>query len=166
MKALVFILTVLMSAGCQNKPDNRSSSGNKKAADLIEVNKALISEDREKISDYISRSDLIFTETNTGLWYSIIRKGSGDTVMTGNSVMFDFECKLLNGNPCYSGTQTIRVGYAGAESGVTEGLQMMQVGSDYLFIIPPYLAYGLTGDGDRIPGRAILIYRIRIKDIS
>ena len=53
-------------------------------------------------------------------------------------------------------SQTIRVGYAGAESGVTEGLQMMSEGSDFIFIIPPYLAYGHTGDGDRIPGRAIL----------
>jgi len=43
---------------------------------------------------------------------------------------------------------------------------MMQEGSDYLFIVPPYLAFGLTGDGAKIPGRAILIYRIRIRDIK
>ncbi|MZQ80461.1 MAG: peptidylprolyl isomerase, partial [Bacteroidales bacterium] len=64
------------------------------------------------------------------------------------------------------GNQTIRVGYTDAGSGVTEGLQMMQEGSDYLFIVPPYLAFGLTGDGAKIPGRAILIYRIRVRDIN
>ncbi len=165
MRQAIFILLIILIAGCQNKPDSRSSAVKHSGADLIEINKTLISEDRKAISEFVGKSDLEFKETDTGLWYSILNRGSGDTVRTGDNVSFDFECKLLNGNPCYSGTQTIRVGYTGAESGVTEGLQMMQKGSDFLFIIPPYLAHGLTGDGDRIPGRAILVYRIRIKDI-
>jgi FKBP-type peptidyl-prolyl cis-trans isomerase len=165
MRQALFILLILSYTGCQNKPDNRSTAVKHSGADLIEINKTLISEDRKTITEFVGKSDLKFTETGTGLWYSILNDGSGDTVRTGDNVSFDFECTLLNGNPCYSGTQTIRVGYTGAESGVTEGLQMMQEGSDFLFIIPPYLAYGLTGDGDRIPGRAILVYRIRIKDI-
>ncbi len=166
MRPVVFILMLLIIAGCQNKPDKRSKAVNPSGADLIEINKSLITEDRATISDFLSKSDHLFTETNTGLWYSILEQGTGDTVRTGDDVRFDFECTLLNGTPCYSGIQTIRVGYTGAESGVTEGLKMMQNGSDYLFIIPPYLAYGLTGDGNRIPVRAILMYRIRIKEIS
>jgi FKBP-type peptidyl-prolyl cis-trans isomerase len=165
MRQVLLIFLIITYTGCQNKPDSRSTAVKHTGADLIEINKTLISEDRKTISEFVGKSDLKFTETGTGLWYSILNRGSGDTVRTGDNVSFDFECKLLNGNPCYSGTQTIRVGYTGAESGVTEGLQMMQEGSDFMFIIPPYLAYGLTGDGDRIPGRAILIYRIRIKDI-
>jgi len=166
MRQALFILLLLAVTACQNKPDSRSSAAKPSGTNLIEINKSLITEDRETICDFIGKSEHLFTETNTGLWYSILEKGTGDTVRTGDNVSFDFECTLLNGSPCYSGTQTIRVGYTGSESGVTEGLQMMQEGSDYLFIIPPYLAYGLTGDGDRIPGRAILIYRLRIKDIS
>jgi len=166
MRLLTAILILTCLAGCQNKPDNRSSVQTRTESELIELNKSLINQDRTVIAEYLSSSDRTFTETNTGLWYSVLTEGTGGTVKTGNSVTFDYECTLLNGSPCYSGTQTIRVGYAGAESGVTEGLQLMQVGSDYLFIIPPYLAYGHTGDGDRIPGRAILIYRIRIKEIS
>ena len=166
MRTFVFLLTLLITAGCQNKPDNRSQAGKTSGTDLIEINKSLIAEDHATILAFIGKSDLVFTETNTGLWYSILEHGSGDTVRTGDDVKFDFECTLLNSTPCYSGIQTVRVGYTGAESGVTEGLKMMQVGSDYLYIIPPYLAYGLTGDGNKIPGRAILIYRIRIKDID
>lgn len=160
------VLIAVIVSGCQNKPDSRSKASPRTEAELIELNKSLISRDRNTINDYISKSDRSFTETNTGLWYSIIGNGSGPVVRTGDNVNFDYECTLLNGNPCYSGTQTIRVGYTDAGSGVTEGLQMMQKGSDYLFIVPPYLAFGLTGDGARIPGRAILIYRIRIRDIN
>ena len=166
MKLFIPILTLLLLPGCQNKPDSRSSSQSRTETELIDLNKSLITQDRAVIAEYISRNELSFRETNTGLWYSVLAEGKGDTVNTGDNVTYDYECSLLDGKICYSGSQTIRVGYAGAESGVTEGLQLMREGSDFMFIMPPYLAYGHTGDGDRIPGRAILVYRIRVKDIS
>jgi len=165
-QATYIVMIAVIAISCQNKPDSRSKATPRTEAELIEINRSLITQDRNTINEYISKSDRSFTETNTGLWYSIIGNGSGPAVKTGDNVSFDYECTLLNGNPCYSGTQTIRVGYTDAGSGVTEGLQMMQKGSDYLFIVPPYLAFGLTGDGTKIPGRSILIYRIRIKDIN
>lgn len=165
-RAMTVLIIAALAAGCQNKPDTRSTAAPRTEAELIEINKSMITKDRSTISDFVSKSKRSFTETNTGLWYSVLGDGSGPAVKAGDNVSFDYECTLLNGDPCYSGTQTIRVGYTDAGSGVTEGLMLMQKGSDYLFIVPPYLAYGLTGDGARIPGRAILIYRIRIKDIS
>ncbi|MFN2313712.1 MAG: FKBP-type peptidyl-prolyl cis-trans isomerase [Bacteroidales bacterium] len=166
MKLIIPILLIFLWPGCQNKPDNKSSSKARTESELIDLNKSLITKDRGIITEYLSKSQQIYSETNTGLWYSILTEGSGEKVKTGDNVTFDYECTLLDGSPCYSGSQTIRVGYAGAESGVTEGLQLMNKGSDYRFIIPPYLAYGHTGDGSRIPGRAILIYRIRIMEIN
>jgi len=165
MRTAIIISFVLLLTGCQNKPDTRSNAAPRTEAELIEINRSLITQDRQQITGYLSKTNRRFTETNTGLWYSVLEAGKGQTVKTGDDVSYDFECTLLNGDPCYSGTQTIRVGYTDAGSGVTEGLQMMQEGSDYLFIVPPYLAFGLTGDGAKIPGRAILVYRIRIKDI-
>jgi FKBP-type peptidyl-prolyl cis-trans isomerase len=162
----ILILSVLACSGCQNKPDNRSSSKAPTESELIDLNKSLITKDRRVITEYLGRNRQPFSETNTGLWYSILSEGSGEKVKTGDNVTFDYECTLLDGSPCYSGSRTIRVGYSGAESGVTEGLQLMNRGSDYLFIIPPYLAYGHTGDGGRIPGRAIIVYRIRIMEIN
>lgn len=158
-------MIMVLAAGCQNKPDTRSTAAPRTEDELIQINRTMITQDREQINGYLKKTNRQFTETNTGLWYSVLENGSGPAVKTGDNVSFDFECTLLNGEPCYSGTQTIRVGYTDAGSGVTEGLQLMQEGSDFLFIVPPYLAFGLTGDGGKIPGRAILLYRIRIKDI-
>jgi len=166
MKTVVTILLLILLSGCQNKPDSRSSTKPRTESEMIDLNKSLITQDRGVITEYLNRNPNTFIETNTGLWYHVLSEGQGEKVKTGDNVTYDYECTLLDGSPCYSGTQTIRVGYAGAERGVTEGLQMMNRGSDYLFIIPPYLAYGHTGDGDRIPGRAILLYRIRIKEIN
>ena len=165
MRTALIIVMMVLAAGCQNKPDTKSTAAPRTEDELIRINRTMITQDREQITVYLKKTNRQFTETNTGLWYSVLENGSGPAVKTGDNVSFDFECTLLNGEPCYSGTQTIRVGYTDAGSGVTEGLQLMQEGSDYLFIVPPYLAFGLTGDGGKIPGRAILLYRIRIKDI-
>jgi len=165
MKTALILMIMVLAAGCQNKPDTRSTAAPRTEDELIQINRTMITQDREQINGYLKKTNRQFTETNTGLWYSVLENGSGPSVKTGDNVSYDFECTLLNGEPCYSGTQTIRVGYTDAGSGVTEGLQLMQEGSDFLFIVPPYLAFGLTGDGGKIPGRAILLYRIRIKDI-
>lgn len=165
MRTILLILIMSMAAGCQNKPDTRSTAAPRTEDELIHINRSMLTQDREQITGYLKKTNRQFTETNTGLWYSILENGTGPVVKTGDNVSYDFECTLLSGEPCYSGTQTIRVGYTDAGSGVTEGLHLMQEGSDYLFIVPPYLAFGLTGDGGKIPGRAILLYRIRIKDI-
>ena len=165
MRTGIHILILIFLTGCLNKPDNKSSVKQAPGTDLIELNRSLITSDRQMITDYISKSDISFKETETGLWYSIVDKGGGEAIKTGDDVSYYFECKLIDGNPCYSGSNTLRVGYASVERGVTEGLQLMKPGSDYIFIIPPYLAHGLTGDGRKIPGRSILIYRIKIKEV-
>jgi len=165
MRTVIHIMILIFLTGCLNKPDNRSFVKQSPGTDLIELNKSLITNDRVLITDYISKSDLSFRETETGLWYSIVEKGGGEAIKTGDDVSYYFECKLIDGNPCYSGSNTLRVGYASVERGITEGLQLMKPGSDFIFIIPPYLAHGHTGDGRKIPGRSILIYRIKIKEV-
>jgi len=165
MRTVINILILLFLTGCLNKPDTRSSVKQASETDLIELNRSRITSDRVLITDYVSKSNLSFTETETGLWYSIVDKGAGEAIKTGDDVSYYFDCRLIDGNPCYSGSNSLRVGYASVERGVTEGLQLMKPGSEYIFIIPPYLAHGLTGDGQKIPGRSILIYRIKIKEV-
>jgi FKBP-type peptidyl-prolyl cis-trans isomerase len=164
--SILFLVVMFMFTGCQNKPDRRSTAAPRSEKELIELNRSMVSHDRNIINEYIGKSSHTFTETETGLWYSVLKNGTGPVIKTGDNVRYEFECTLLTGDACYNGTQTIRVGFTDAGSGVTEGLQLMQEGSDYLFIVPPYLAYGLTGDGGKIPGRAILVYRIRIMEVS
>ena len=55
-----------------------------------------------------------------------------------------------------------RVGFSTIESGLLEGLKLMRPGSEFVFIIPPYLAHGIPGDGYQIPGRSVIVYRIKI----
>lgn len=166
MRSLFIISFLVILAGCHTRPDSATGPKKLSETDLIEMNRSRIASDRKQITEYISKSDVSFTETATGLWYAITVTGDGRPVKMGDNVLFDYECRLLDGKPCYSGTKEVRIGYSDTESGITEGLQLMHRGDESLFIIPPYLAWGLTGDGNKIPGRSILVYHVRVKEVN
>ncbi|MCK7530270.1 MAG: hypothetical protein MZV63_04050 [Marinilabiliales bacterium] len=74
-----FLLIVMLACvtGCQNNPGNRSSSVSSSEERMIELNKSIITSDRQLITGYISKSDLPYSETPTGLWYTVLEKGRG-----------------------------------------------------------------------------------------
>jgi FKBP-type peptidyl-prolyl cis-trans isomerase FkpA len=48
------------------------------------------------------------------------------------------------------------------EPGLNEGLRILKPGAEAIFILPPFLAYGLLGDGKMIPSRSVIVYNIKI----
>lgn len=165
-KIIFYILLAATAASCsggrnQHRADERPDGHN-----LIEINRNIIARDHELIISYCERKGITANETPTGLWYAEMESGKGPLVKDGDIITFEYECSLLDGTVCYSssvtGPKNTRVGYSTIESGLLEGLKMMNRGSEYLFIIPPYLAYGIPGDGNQIPGRSVIVYRIRI----
>ncbi len=54
MKTLLTILIIFLVPGCQNKPDNRSTATPRTEAALIELNRSMISHDREAISAFLA----------------------------------------------------------------------------------------------------------------
>ena len=48
------------------------------------------------------------------------------------------------------------------ETGLNEGLKLLKPGAEAIFIIPPFLAYGLVGDRKMIPSRAVIVYNVNI----
>ncbi len=78
----------------------------------------------------------------------------------------EYNCSLLDGTICYSseesGPEEVLIGRSEMTAGLNQGLRMLKPGGEAVFIIPPYLAYGLKGDGNKIPARSIIVYEIRI----
>ena len=54
------------------------------------------------------------------------------------------------------------IGRSEMAAGLNEGLKMLKPGGEAVFIIPPFLAYGLKGDGNKIPARSIIVYEIKM----
>jgi FKBP-type peptidyl-prolyl cis-trans isomerase len=105
-------------------------------------------------------------ELPTGLWYQIIKEGNGKLFTDNDKVVLNYECSLLDGTKCYSskdlGQKEVILGRSEVEPGLNEGLRLLKPGSEAIFIIPPFLAYGLIGDRKMIPSRAVLVYYVNI----
>lgn len=160
-----FILVLSLIISCRNNtPVITSTKPGKK--EMEELNRFMIGKDKERIQNYIERKGLNMTETPTGLWYQIIKQGQGELLKDNNKIRMNYECSLLDGTMCYTSDQTgpkeIILGRSRLESGLNEGLRFLRPGAEAIFIIPPFLAYGLPGDGKMIPPRAVIVYKIKI----
>ena len=95
------------------------------------------------------------------------KRGRGETLGEKDRIIMDYECSLLDGTNCYSskelGPREFMLGRSEMEAGLNEGLRLLKPGSEAIFIIPPFLAYGLIGDRKLIPPRAVLVYNVNVR---
>jgi FKBP-type peptidyl-prolyl cis-trans isomerase len=166
IRLFVIALLSLMTVSCNlghEKSGKQTGPGKKELADL---NRYMVRKDRERIENYIARKDLQMTETQSGLWYMIKSEGKGNFFSDNDKIVMEFECSLLDGTYCYSSKETgpkeVVLGKTRIEPGLDQGLRMLKPGGQAVFIIPPFLGWGLPGDGAKIPSRAVIVYSIRI----
>jgi FKBP-type peptidyl-prolyl cis-trans isomerase len=160
----LIVLFALLS--CNNDPGmnvNKTKPGKNQLAD---INSYFVQKDRERIQNYIERKNLRMKESATGLWYTIIKEGSGECFKDNDRITMDYDCSLLDGSSCYSsktlGPREIVLGKSELETGLNEGLRLLKPGGEATFILPPFLAFGLTGDNNAIPRRATIVYKIKV----
>ncbi len=133
---------------------------------MIEVNRFLVEKDAELIRAYIKRRNWTMEKDEYGYWFTIFDKGSGIRLRKGDAVLVHFRESLLDGTVCYSSEESgpveLQTGQGTEIDGLEEGLSHLSVGDSAGFIFPPGLAYGLPGDGNRIPRRAVIVYELRV----
>jgi FKBP-type peptidyl-prolyl cis-trans isomerase len=156
----------LSIVSCREKRAEHAVNSGLSKNDMADLNSYLIKKDRERIKNYIERKNLIMSESPTGLWYQIIKQGSGKSFSENDKVIMEYECSLLDGTKCYSskdlGPKEVTLGRSEMEPGLNEGLRLLNPGAIAIFIIPPYLGYGLIGDRKMIPPRAVIVYNVNI----
>jgi FKBP-type peptidyl-prolyl cis-trans isomerase len=137
---------------------------------LIGANRLLVQKDKEKILEYLEQHQLTLEETSSGLWYAVTKKGSGMKAEMNCRVTIAYEVNLLDGTRCYDsdslGLKQFIVGKGGVESGLEEGILQLHEGSKALFIMPPHLAHGVPGDGNRIPARSVIVYQVELLKVE
>jgi len=137
---------------------------------LLRVNRQLVEEDAEEIKAYAEHNGWQLKTTESGLLYMIYENGQGEKAATGKTATLEYTVSLLDSTVCYSseqlGQKIFRLGRGEVEAGLEEGVLLMRVGDKARILMPPHLAHGLTGDGDCIPRRAIILYDVELVSLE
>jgi len=112
-----------------------------------------------------ARSGVITTAS--GLQYEVLSQGSGARPGPRDMVQVHYEGTLIDGSvfdSSYERGEPIEFPLDGVIPGWSEGVQLMNVGSTFRFVIPPDLGYGPRGTGG-IPPNSTLIFQVELLSI-
>ena len=134
-------------------------------ASAKEANKT--KEEGEKfLADNKTKSGVITTES--GLQYQVITEGTGAKPTAEDHVKVHYTGTLLDGTKFDSSIdrgEPAEFPVSQVIKGWTEGLQLMPVGSKYIFWIPSDLAYGDRGAGQMIKPNSTLEFEVELLEI-
>ncbi len=108
-------------------------------------------------------------KTASGLIYEPLHAGAGAPPGPNDTVRAHYAGWLTDGTMFYSThlrgePETLKSEWV--EKGFAEGLQLMQPGATFRLTIPPELARGAAGSGDRIPPNATLVFTVTLLSID
>ena len=124
-------------------------------------------EEGEKFLAENKTKDGVFT-TESGLQYKIEKEGDGPKPKATDKVKVHYTGTLLDGTKFDSSIdrgEPLVFNLNNVIKGWTEGVQIMPVGSKYIFWIPAELAYGERGAGQDIKPNSTLKFEIELLDI-
>ncbi|MDR3129697.1 MAG: FKBP-type peptidyl-prolyl cis-trans isomerase [Tannerellaceae bacterium] len=106
--------------------------------------------------------------TESGLQYQVITEGTGNKPTESDRVKVHYTGTLIDGTVFDSSVdrgEPATFGVNQVIKGWTEGLQIMPVGSKYIFWIPSELAYGERGAGQNIKPNSVLKFEVELLEI-
>lgn len=176
MKTLVslliyFILMINTLTSCDTgpkKPVLNDQQMKELQEPLMRVNRNLNEQDKVRIEKYIQRKGWHMHETETGLYYEILQAGKGDSVRTKELVRYKYVIYQMGGDTLYTdkkdGIREFYVDQSNTEEGLNQAVKFMTRGTKARLILSPHLAFGLRGDDQSVPARAILVYELEISE--
>jgi len=111
------------------------------------------------------------TKAPSGLWYSDVAPGQGDSAMPGRTVTVHYTGWLPNGTKFDSSRDrgepfAFTLGAGQVISGWDEGVKGMKVGGRRKLVLPPLLAYGDVGAPPAIPPNATLVFDVEVLKVE
>ncbi len=136
--------------------NNNSSTSSMEPQTALEKGNAFLTENAKKPGVIVLPS---------GLQYKIITQGTGPKPTASQTVKVNYEGTLIDGtifDSSYKRGEPIEFGVTQVIKGWVEGLQLMPVGSTYMFYIPSNLAYGSRGAGASIGPDETLVFKVEL----
>lgn len=148
MKIVLYIFVVLLiSSGCTSNPS-------------IEDQHVYLEKNRNTPG---------VTVTDSGLQFEVLRAGIGPKPTRNSKVTLHYVAKNIDGSEfdsTYKRGEPPSFVLSGVILGLVEGVQKMEVGSIYRFVVPSELAYGSKGAGNEIKPNSTLIYEVELLNVE
>jgi FKBP-type peptidyl-prolyl cis-trans isomerase FkpA len=153
MKKLSFVLFMLTVA---------FASCNSGGSDQMQ--KQAIKDD-SLIRAYIKTNHINAVKHSSGLYYQIIKQGTGANATENSTVNVTYEGKLLTGLVFDHSINPISFPLKDVIPGWTLGIPLVKAGGKILLIIPSHLAYGPRDSGP-IPENSVLVFDIDVLKVQ
>ncbi len=147
----------------RHRKDKDGGSGKKRRGGSARDSRA---ETEEFLKKNRLKADVI--ETASGLQYTVIDPGEGASPTEWSTVEVNQRILLSDGTVIKDTFRTPdedRFTMEEAIPGLKEGLPLMKEGGRFRFVVPPDLAWGKRGAGNKIGPNAALVFDIRLERV-
>lgn len=107
--------------------------------------------------------------TESGLQFELLKKGEGASPSEDDTVTVHYKGELIDGtefDSSYERGEPATFPLGNVIPGWTEALQKMQEGGKARLVIPPELAYGEQGAGNRIGPNETLVFEVELIEVA
>ena len=130
---------------------------------FINANRTIAQSEETSINEYVARRKWDMQKLPEGVRLWEYEKGRGPKINVEDSVHIVYSVEAINGKLIYSDkTDDYVAGRRQQMIGLDQAVLQLSVGSRAKVILPSNLAYGIGGDGDRIPQSAILVIDVKV----
>ena len=120
--------------------------------------------EKELIEEYIADNQLNTQSTSSGLYYVILKTGSGEHPTIYSTVTVSYKGYLLNGD-VFDENLAFTSRLSSLIKGWQEGIPLIGRGGKIKLLVPSALGYGAQQQGS-IPANSVLVFDITLYDFA
>jgi FKBP-type peptidyl-prolyl cis-trans isomerase len=161
--ALFFFTAIACTRQVPQLPANKSTVDSSSLA-LQLANERLISGEDSLVQNFISKANIDFQKSNSGLWYKIYNiKTNQNKPEQGQSCKIDYKVFSLENKLLFSESKTFIIGKKQLVNGVEETFLYLSEGDSATAVVPWYIGYGMKGNQHISPYTSVVVYVKRLK---
>jgi FKBP-type peptidyl-prolyl cis-trans isomerase len=132
---------------------------------------AQLKKDDAILQDYIKKNNLKVEKLPSGVYYQVLKPGTGPKPKPGQTVSVNYNGTLLSGKLFDSSEKTGKpidfpIGQGAVIPGWDQGIAQLNKGTKAILLIPSSLAYGTRGAGTDIPADSPLRFEVELVDVQ